>query len=461
MTNKTLDVKRKIISLVKKREAKEALKLFHKNFTDENPPELEFIKNFYVELNRLELYKETFDLLVQIAVWYPDDVEFQDIFENATQTYVSKLILQANNIKFERIEKENSLKESLKRADSLTRERMQVENAKQLKALNQKCKELYKLAVKYSPRNLTAYKGWLECSIIDNDTEEIAELEKKIEELSPSRISQLNKSDQSSVDSDEKSEKKEDINEECEKLFQEKKYEDLIKKIDDNKESEVLLPKILLLKARSLVELKRFKEADKAIFEAEQSNTNYYELKQTKEDINSVKLKLYLKAGSFSLKNGIKLGYPLGKNNFLKAKFCFLKALEICPDDLNILDQAYSALKYLGEDEEAFKIKGTIYSIEKNFKTTYDSHFNQTLCFIATYAFYDQPEIINEFRWFRREYLLNNNLGRNINSLYIKVSSRITKSIQNKQFLRYIFKFILYFPLLIVKFLKLFHNKLR
>ena len=460
MTNKTVDVKRKIISLVKKREAKEALKIFHKNFTNENPAELEFIKNFYVELNRLELYKETFDLLVQIAVWYPDNVEFQDIFENATQTYVSKLILQANNIKFERIEKENSLKESLKRADSLTRERMQVENDKQLRALNNKCKELYKLAVKYSPKNLTAYKGWLECCINDNETEEIAELEKKIEELSPSKLSPFNKVDQNQTE-EVKKQKEVDVNDECEKLFQNKEYEELLKKIEENKDSDALLPKIFLLKARALVELKRFKEADKAIFEAEQSNTNYYELKQTKEDINAIKLNLYLKAGSYSLKNGIKLGYPLGKNNFIKAKFCFFKALQISPDDLNILDQAYSALKYLGEDEEAFKIKGTIYSIEKDFKTTYDSNYNQTLCFIATYAFYDQPDIINEFRWFRREYLLNNNLGRNINSLYVKISSRITKSIHNNHFLRYVFKIILYIPLLIIKLLKLFHNILR
>ena len=47
MTNKTVDVKRKIISLVKKRESKEALKIFHKNFTNENPADLEFIKNLF------------------------------------------------------------------------------------------------------------------------------------------------------------------------------------------------------------------------------------------------------------------------------------------------------------------------------------------------------------------------------------------------------------------------------
>ena len=456
MTNKTVDVKRKIISYVKKREAKEALKLFHKNFTDENPADLEFIKNLFVELNRLELYKENFDLLCQIAVWFPDSIEFQDIFENATQTYVSKLILQANNIKFERLEKENSLKESLKRADSITRERMQLENAKQLQALNEKCKELYKLAVKYSPKNLTAYKGWLDCCIIADEKEEIEELEKKIEELSPTRQAQKNISE--NAETEQQVEHKIDINEECETLFQDKKYEELINKIDTSDNKESLLSKTLLYKARALVELRRFKEADKALFEAEEHNTDYYLLKQTKEDINSIKLNLYLKAGTFALENGIKLGIPLGQKNFLKAKFCFTKALEINPDDLNILDLNYSALKYLGEEEEAFKIKGAIYSLEPDFKTTYDKKFNQTLCFIATYAFYDQPEIVDEFRWFRREFLLNNCLGRELNSLYIKTSSRITRALNNDDNVRYLFKIILHIPLYIIKVLKRIKN---
>ncbi len=459
MINKSVDIKRKIISLVKKREAKEALKLFHKNFTNEKPAELEFIKNLYVELNRADYYKENFDLLVQIAVWYPDSIEFQDIFENATQTYVNKLILQANNIKFERLEKEESLKESLKKADSITRERMQVENSKQLKALNEKSKELYKLAVTYSPNNLTAYKGWLECCVLDNDEEEIEKLKAKIEELSPSRQSQSTVSNENFDNPESNKEKEVDINEVCETLFNEKKYEELINKIDTLENKELLVSKSLLLKARSLVELKRFKEADKAIFDAEQQNTDYYLLKQTKEEINSIKLNLYLKAGSFLLENGIKLGHPLGHNSFLKAKFCYQKALQLSPDDLNILDQTYSVLKYLGEDEEAFKIKGAIYSLDPDYKTTYDLKYNQTLCFIASYAFYDQPDVVNEFRWFRREYLLNNKLGRNINSLYVKVSSQITKSIRNDNFLRFIFKLILQIPLIFVKILKIIHSR--
>ena len=465
MSNKTVEVKRKIISLIRNREYKEALKVFHKNFTAEKPAELEFIKNIYVELNRLDLNKENFELLAQIGIWYPESVEFQDIFENATNTYVGSLILQANNINFQRIEKAKSLEDSLKRADSLTREKMQVENTKQLNALNEKSKELFKLAVSLSPKNLTAYKGWLECCRVAGDTEEEKEVQDIIDSLSPSykdKVAAL-KSTQS-----ENQEVKEEVKEvqvdpyaEYEKLFNEKKYSELIELIEKNESSNDFPDKAILLKARALVELKQFKAADKALFDAERVSSDYHSLKETQEAIAEIKLKLYVKAGSHFLAKGIKIGFPLGIQNFQKAKFCFMKASEINPDDINILDQAYSALKYLGEDEEAFRIKATIYSLKSNFKTTYDSTYNQTLCFIATYAFYDKPWIVNDFRWFRREYLLNNRFGREINSLYVCLSSRLTKALEKNYFIREVFKTILYFPFFIIKLLQLLKSNRR
>ena len=458
MPNKTVEIKRKIISLIRNREPKEALKLFHKNFTEEKPAEIEFLKNIYVELNRFDLNKENFELLAQIGIWYPDNAEFQEIFENATNTYVGSLILQANNINFQRIEKEKSLEDSLKRADSLTREKMQIENSKQLAALNEKSKELFKLAVSLSPKNLTAYKGWLECCNVAGDTEEAEEVQGIIDSLNPSFSKKAAALKLSATENQVKEEEelpKVDLYSDFEKLFNEKKYEELINLIEKNESSSDFPVKALLLKAKSLVELRRFKDADKALFEAERQSVDYHSLQATKEGIAGIKLKLYTKAGGVFLEKAIKLGVPLGLQNFQKAKYCFMKAIEINPDDLNILDQAYSALKYLGEDEEAFKIKATIYSIQSNFKTTYDSTYNQTLCFIATYAFYDKPWIINDFRWFRREFLLTNRFGREVNSLYVCLSSRVTKALANNNFIRELFKLILYIPLLLIKLLQL------
>ncbi len=459
MAMKTVEIKRKIISLIRNRESKEALKLFYKNFNEDSPAELEFIKNVFVELNRLELYKENFEFLAKIGIWYPDDIEFQEIFENATNTYVSNLILQANNTNFQRIEKERSLEDSLKRADSLTREKMQIENSKQLLILNEKSKDLYKLALKYSPNNITALRGLLECCKISGDEKEIEEVEQKIENLIPKKVS-INKTDNEININDNKDNENQKTSyieyPEYLKLFEDGKFSELIDLVTKTESNSYFPSEALLLKARALVNLKRFKEADKTIFDAERQNTNYYSLKETKDEINNIKLALYQKAGSFFLKQGINLGFPLGKNNFLKAKFCFTKALEISPDDLDILDHTYSALKYLGEDDEAFKIKGTIYSIKPSYKTTYDLSFNQTLCFIATYTFYDHPWIIDEFRWFRREFLLNCLIGRRINSLYVTISSKITRVILKNEIIRNYFKIVLFIPLLFVELIKCF-----
>ena len=464
MANKSVEIKRKIISLIRNREYKEALKVFHKNFTAEKPAELEFIKNVYVELNRLDLNKENFELLAQIGIWYPDSEEFQEIFENATNTYVGSLILQANNINFQRLEKAKSLEDSLKRADSLTREKMQIENSKQLNALNDKSKELFKLAVSLSPKNLSAYKGWLECCKVAGDTEEEKEVQDIIDSLTPSfknQVAALKTSVSESTEEKQEEVVPIDLYSDFEKLFNEKKYNELIELVEKNEASNDFPSKALLLKARALVELKKFKLADKALFDAERGNTDYHLLKETKEEIAEIKLKLYTKAGNHFLTKAIKLGVPLGLQNFQKAKFCFSKAIEINPDDINILDQAYSALKYLGEDDEAFKIKATIYSLKSDFKTTYDTTYNQTLCFIATYAFHDEPWIVNDFRWFRREYLLNNRFGREINSLYVCLSSRLTKALEHNDFIREIFRIILYFPLFIIKLLQFMNNNRR
>lgn len=463
MANKTVDNKKRIIILIRNRDLKAAFKLFNKSYTQENPADLEFVKNVYVEINRLSAHKENFEFLASIGYCYPDSIEFQEIFENATKIYVDSLILQANNIQFERLEKEKNLEDTIKKANPLVRDKMRADKILQLENLNKKSKELYKLAFSYDSKNLMALKGWQECCLIAEEKEEAQVVADKIADLKPSLrdksvILKVKKQESES----EKATKFQyndvaldnDNYDELLELYENKKYQLLIDKVEKLSTSVIIPAKILILKGKSLVELRRFKDADLALFEAENSNTDYLDVKKAKEDVSEVKYNLYVKAGSSFLQKGIGLGTALGLNNFKKAKDCFAKALEINPDNLNLLDQYYSTLKYLGEHEEAFKIKGAIYSLEPRFKTSYDSNYNHTLCFIATYAYYDHPWIIDEFRWFRREYLLNNSLGRRINSLYVCLSPRITMSVQNDELVRQCIKLLLYIPLFVIRILK-------
>ena len=463
MANKTVDNKKRIIILIRNRDIKAAFKLFNKSYTQENPADLEFVKNIFVEINRLSAHKENFEFLASIGYCYPDNLEFQEIFETATKIYVDNLILQANNIQFERLEKLKNLEDSIKKANPLVRDKMRADKTLQLENLNKKAKDLYKLAYSYDSKNLMALKGWQECCQIADEKEEAQQVQDKITELKPSlrdksvilKVAKEKTGSETATNfayNDVHLDN--DTYEELLALFDEKKYQLLIDKIEKLSTSLVIPAKILILKGKALVELRRFKDADLALFEAENTNTDYLDVKQAKEEVSECKYKLYVKAGSTFLQKGIHLGSSLGSNNFKKAKECFIKALEINPDNIDLLDQYYSTLKYLGEHEEAFKIKGAIYSLEPRYTTSYDSNYNHTLCFIATYAYYDQPWIIDEFRWFRREYLLTNNLGRRINSLYVCLSSKITKSVQNKEFIRQCVKLLLYIPLALVELLK-------
>ena len=166
--NKSLEAKKKIIAQLRSKEIKEALKHFFKTFNQEKPADIEFIKNFYVELTKQELYKETYETFEKIKPWYTDDLEFQDIFENIKKIYADNLILEGNTLAYQRIEKEKSLAESLKRSDSLTREKMQKENKIQLDLISEKAKKSYLKALEMYPENLHALEGLKKCYEIED-----------------------------------------------------------------------------------------------------------------------------------------------------------------------------------------------------------------------------------------------------------------------------------------------------
>ena len=57
MSNKTVEIKRKIISLIRNRDPQKSLKLFLRVYNEDNPAELEFVKNIYIkETQSLYLY---------------------------------------------------------------------------------------------------------------------------------------------------------------------------------------------------------------------------------------------------------------------------------------------------------------------------------------------------------------------------------------------------------------------
>ena len=67
-------------------------------------------------------------------------------------------------------------------------------------------------------------------------------------------------------------------------LLEQKKYDEVVKEVDRLHLSHRVNVLLLLMKAKALAQLRRFKEVDKVIFEAERENSHPFELKDTKND---------------------------------------------------------------------------------------------------------------------------------------------------------------------------------
>lgn len=459
---KTLEAKRKIITLTRNNGYTDAIKLFHKFFSAENPAEVEFISSFFLELNRLNLFEAGYQLLADTAGWHQGDPDHLVLKENAAKLYVDSLVLSGNNALFEREEKHRQFEESLQRSDALSRERMRAENEKILIVITRRALENFEKAREIEPGNAIALIGIQKCCLYLGETEKLAEVEAAIAKKNQVRQTELFEK-QTLEESRETNfssfvPREVDIEEsnftEVKQLLAQKKYDDLIKKVDFLHLSHKISVPMLLLKIKALTELRRFKEVDTTIFECERQNANFEEVKDEKNNINELKYRLLTKASDIYLKKAVSLGPSLGNGHFQKARVSIQKALELNPENLELLDQLYTTLKYLGKDDEALRTKAAIYTLNKSFSTTFDTGSSSSLCFIASFAYADQPQNVDEFRWFRRELLLSSLFGRYLNSIYVKISPEITTRAAAYPLARPVFRILLSLPLFIVRILK-------
>lgn len=461
---KLLETKRKIITLIRNREHTAALNLFYKTFNDKNPAEAEFIESFYLELNRLNMFEIGFRMLAETSIWHADNQAVIDLRNNSAKLYYDSLILLGNNLLFEREEKASHFHDTLRRSDSMSREKMREENEKILKNIIMKALGAFQKAYELNDSSIPALSGLSRCYGFLKDKEKFNEIEKLLIEKSPTiklqeKVGELLQADSSEPDTNENFTPKEyDIEEfnliEIRNLLEQKKYRDLINRVDFLHLSHKLSVPMLLLKAKAQAELKEFKAYDKTIFEAERANSHFKEIQLLKNDINEIKYRLLTKAAETYLRKGLEIGPSLGRAHFEKTVKSINQALEIIPENVDLLDQLYTALMYLGKDKEAFKVKASIYILNQTFITSFDRESSSSLCFIASFAFKENPLKIEEFRWFRREVLLPFSAGRAFNSFYVRHSPSVTHLAEHIHGSRAFFRFLLQPLLYIIRLLK-------
>ncbi len=452
---KILEYKRKIISLMRSREHASALKLFHKSFSKDCPADPEFLESFYIELNKVNMHETAFEILKEATTWHPENDKVEELFKNATGIYFDNLVLHGNNLLFERDDKETKFTESIKKADSLAREKMREENDKILSAIVQKAMDTYRKALDLKEDSVPALSGLMRCHQILGQNEIVEEINSRIEELSPALRSREKTRQEMAREAElAEEERKRQAERELEleesavnnikKLFQEKKYHDVISQVDELHMSYRTTVPLLLIKARSFVELRRFKAADQTLGEAEQHNRNINEVLEVKNSINETKYGILCKAADVYLHKALELGLSLGEEHFRRAQKCIVKALEFVPENIDMLDKLYTTQKYLGQVEDSYKTKAMIYVLNKKYVTAFDRESSASLCFIASFAYQNEPEIVNEFRWFRREFLLTSRLGMALNGVYVRKSPMITRAAAKVVFSRTVFRALLY-----------------
>lgn len=459
---KTVEMKKRILSQIKNREVNVALKLYYKYFSQNNPPDAIFVNKLYTEFNKLNKFEMCFRLAQEAANWLPDEKELVDLKKQALKIYFNHLQAEGNRLIGEREDKASKFYEDIKKADSLTKEKIKEENEKILKNLTIKALENFQKAYDLNNDSLGAINGLFRCYKLLGDEENITKYQTILEEKNPHLHG---KQKQEEAEKNTLADQEFDIEEfnikEVKNLYDKNRYHDVIAKVDFLHLTHKLCVPLLLLKAESLVALKRFKEADQVLFEAEKQNTHSKDVRDLKNNITELKYNLLSRAGEIYLKKALELGPSLGESHFRKARACLKKALAIFPDNLDLLDKQYTVLKYLKRDEEAFKTKAMIYVLNEKYIPTFDKAGSRSLCFLASYAYARHPANLDCFRWFRREILLQSETGKCLNSKYVKYSPKILDKARALNLSPQIFRILLFPALLMIKALKKFRNKQR
>lgn len=454
---KILEAKKRIIAHIRGRENAQALKLFHKYFSAETPPDPQYVINIYTEFNKLDQIELGFRFVEEVAPWIPEEAEVQELRSTALKIYFDRMLVHGNKLLSDREDRANKFQESLKRTDSLSKEKVKEENEKILFNITQKALDNFRRAYEINSDSMGAITGLYRCYKILNDIENISRFQTILEEKNPliygNKEHEL--AEKESISAQEFDIEEFNLNE-VKNLYEKNKYEQVIQRVDFLHLTHKISVPLLLLKAESLAALKRFKEADKVIFEAEKLNVCLKEVRELKNNLYELKYDLLSRAGEVYLRKALELGPSLGEEHFKKARICLTKALEIFPDNIDLLDQQYTVLRYLKDDEGAFKTKAMIYLLNNRFIPTFDREGTNTLCFIATYAYEGAILEIEIFRWFRREFLLPFSFGRLLNCWYVRISSRLTARLKEFKVSPLFFR-ILFFPVLsLLKILKKF-----
>jgi tetratricopeptide (TPR) repeat protein len=458
---KILENKRKIITRIRAKDPDSGIVVFFETFSKHYPADLEFLNTLFTELTRTNNYDTFYTLLQQVAIWYEDDKDYNELSENVTRLYIDNLVLKGNNNVFERNERLEIIRKNSRRSELELSKTLETD--KILQSLSKKAIESFEQALVLDPENLPALNGAKNCYEFVGDFVKFEKTMETIESVLMKKSGIVEKLEKEEAKT--KEEEAKDMSEQAFEQFQndfttitnlfiEEKDEEFIAFYEKIHNPNNPYTPLILLKARVMARMRKFKESDRLIEMAEKGNSHFPELNEAKTEIRKIKHALYKKAADYYLERALLKGITFGKPDFVKAKEALEKAMHFVTDDITMLDQYHTVLKYLKKDREAFKTKGIIYSIDPSYTTSFEQELSNRMCFIASFAFAEQPWLVDDFRWYRREFLLNSDFGKRLNCLYVTISPKVVQAMAPYRIGVYASRVLLLVPLLIIKLLQ-------
>jgi hypothetical protein len=422
---------KRILAFLSKGNFRDGMEFFYRTYAtgSEKIPDRAFLLTVLSELNRIFAFAEGLKAYKQVGRWYPSDPEFVRNEKLLKRNYYHRLIEDGNKIILAAAERSQRFQAESGTLDKLYREKLLVENQNALKKMYEEASGIYVSALEFKPNGHEALYGLVKCYRELGDTDKEKRIQAKIDDLLKDEVAEeipvtpVEHADSETPEEqiDEPKPQHFDIKP-LERLYEEKKFEQVLEALENILSRNDRFVPALVLKAKVLVERHQFHPAEKCITRALQNAPGEQWIHDYHLDFLDNKFRVLAHGAAQYLKKGIELGPMLGREHFNKAVYCLKQALLIAIGDTDLMDQLYTAYSYLGETEAAFQVKKELLLGQPQFEMSYDRMKASAFCFIAGYAYGDDPCRVNQFREIRRQCLLPFRWGRRIVSLYVRQS---------------------------------------
>ncbi len=426
-------IENKILQLVVRNAFPAGMELLKDSFGPAKPPAFDFIQRIFTELNRQGRNREAWDFMTQVAVWVQRHPEVQRMLETARRIYYDSLLVEGNNVMEAARQKLQVFAESLEGMDALHRDRIEKENRQTLEDLYREALRIYQLAHEVSPRALGALTGMFRCHKELRNQAEAAELSRLIEEVYAEEPADAKAKKDAEGEEEETPSPTPELLEirsvpadlevemrRIQEMFDRGEKDETIAALDLLLLGNPQFIPGLLLKARVLASRREFKPAQRLIDEATRIDARDKRVQEARIEFLEHKFKLLVAGASEFLDQGLRLGTLLGRSFFERALVCINQGLEICPDDLTLLDQRYTCLVYLERMEEAREARKDLYIAAPQYVASFERENRSALCFLAGFAYEGRPGALEAFRTLRREWLVPFPAGRTFIAWYCR-----------------------------------------